>query len=71
MPASENDHVGWSEADRFTVVIETAGLNPGERSAYCRERCLNPRQMERSLEVSQDAKKKTALTFRPSPASWY
>jgi transposase len=27
VPASEKDRDGWSAADKFTVVIETAGLN--------------------------------------------
>ena len=36
--ASEKDPDGWSAADKFTVVLETAGLNATELSAYCRER---------------------------------
>ncbi len=38
VPASEKDPDGWSAADKFTVVLETAGLNATELSAYCRER---------------------------------
>jgi len=34
VPASEKDPDGWSAADKFTVVIETAGLNATELSAY-------------------------------------
>jgi transposase-like protein len=33
--ASEKDPEGWSAADKFTVVLETAGLNAMELSAYC------------------------------------
>ena len=40
VPASEKDLEGWSAADKFKVVLETAGLNATELSAYCRERCL-------------------------------
>jgi transposase-like protein len=36
VPASEKDPDGWSAADKFTVVLETAGLNATELSAYCR-----------------------------------
>jgi len=43
-PASENDHEGWSATDKFTVVLETAGLNDSELSGYCRERGLFPQQ---------------------------
>jgi len=37
VPASEKEPEGWSAADKFTVVLETAGLNATELSAYCRE----------------------------------
>jgi transposase len=42
VPASEKDPDGWSAADKLTVVLETAGLNATELSAYCRERGLYP-----------------------------
>ena len=42
VPASEKEPEGWSAAEKFTVVIETAGLNATELSAYCRERGLYP-----------------------------
>jgi transposase-like protein len=45
VPASEKDPEGWSAADKFTVVLETAGLNDTELSAYCRER-------DQSLSIS-------------------
>ncbi|MEA5475547.1 transposase [Synechococcus sp. CCY9201] len=37
VPASEKEPEGWSAADKFTVVLETAGLNATELSAYYRE----------------------------------
>ncbi len=43
VPASQKDPEGWSATDKFTVVLETAGLNATELSAYCRERGLYPR----------------------------
>jgi transposase len=46
VPASEKDPEGWNAADKFTVVLETAGLNATELSAYCRERGLYPEQVE-------------------------
>jgi len=36
VPASEKDPEGWGAADKFTVVLETAGLNATELSAYSR-----------------------------------
>ena len=44
MPASGKDPEGWSAADKFTLVLETAGLNATELSAYCKERGLFPEQ---------------------------
>jgi transposase-like protein len=38
--ASEKDPESWSAADKFTVVLETAGLNATELSGCCRERGL-------------------------------
>ncbi|WP_231605113.1 helix-turn-helix domain-containing protein [Synechococcus sp. CBW1006] len=46
VPASDKVTDGWSAADKLTVVLETAGLNATELSAYCRERGLFPEQVE-------------------------
>ena len=47
VPASEKEPEGWDSTDKFTVVLETAGLNATELSAYCRERGLYPEQVDR------------------------
>ena len=41
-PASEKDPEGWGATNKFTVPLETAGLNTTELSVYCRERGLYP-----------------------------
>ncbi len=64
VPASEKDPEGWGATDKFTVVLETAGLNATELSAYCRERGLYPEQVERWRQASQDANEKPVLTLR-------
>ena len=64
VPASEKDPEGWSATDKFTVVLETAGLNVTELSAYCRERGLYPEQVERWRQASQDANNKPVLTLK-------
>ena len=64
VPASEKDADGWGAADKFTVVLETAGLNATELSAYCRERGLYPEQVERWRQASQDANEKPVLTLK-------
>jgi transposase-like protein len=37
VPASEKEPEGWSATDKFTVLMETNGLNATELSAYCLE----------------------------------
>jgi transposase len=64
VPASEKDPEGWGATDKFTVVLETAGLNATELSAYCRERGLYPEQVERWRQASQDANEKPLLTLK-------
>jgi transposase len=63
VPASEKYPDGWSAADKFTVALETAGLNPTELSAYCRERGLYSEQVERWRQAAQDANYKPVLTL--------
>jgi transposase-like protein len=64
VPASEKEPEGWGSTDKFTVVLETAGLNATELSAYCRERGLFPEQVERWRQASQDANEKPVLTLK-------
>jgi transposase-like protein len=64
VPASEKDPEGWGATNKFTVVLETAGLNASELSAYCRERGLFPRQLEHWRQASQDANEKPVLTLK-------
>ena len=64
VPASEKDPESWGATDKFTVVLETAGLNATELSAYCRERGLYPEQVERWRQASQDANEKPVLTLK-------
>ena len=63
MNSSEKDPEGWRATDRFTVVLETAGLNPTELSFYCRERGIFPDQAERWRQASQDANEMQLLSL--------
>jgi hypothetical protein len=38
VPASKKDPEGWTATNNFKVMLETAGLNATELSAYCSER---------------------------------
>jgi len=63
VPASQKDPDGWSATDKFTVVLETAGLNATELSVYCRERGLFPEQVDRWRQAAQDANAQPLLTM--------
>ena len=63
VPASQKDPEGWSPADKFTVVLETAGLNATELGGYCRERGLFPEQVDRWRQAAQDANAQPLLTM--------
>jgi transposase-like protein len=54
VPASEKDPESCSAADKFTVVLETAGFNDTELSSYCRERGLFLEQVDRWRKAAQD-----------------
>ncbi len=50
--------------DKFTVVLETAGLNATELRTYCRERGLYSEQVERWRQESQDANENPLLILK-------
>ena len=64
VPASEKEPEGWSTSDKFTVVLEIAGLNATELSAYCRQKGLYPEQVDRWRQAAQDANEKPVLTIK-------
>ena len=42
VPASEKEPEGWSAADKFTVVLETAGINAPSSAPIAVRRALTP-----------------------------
>ncbi len=57
LPDGDQTPMGWTAADKFAAVIETAALNDAELSAWCRERGLYPdqiRQWRRACEQAND-----------------
>ena len=63
VPASQKDPEGWGPADKFTVLLETAGLNATELGGYCRERGLNPEQVDRWRQSPDDPNAQPLLTM--------
>jgi transposase-like protein len=63
VPASEKAPETWSTADKFTVVLESAGLNATELGAFCREQGLYPEQVDRWRQAAQDANANSMLTM--------
>jgi len=45
LPDADAGPEGWSAADKFAAVLETAALNEAERAEYCRKRGLYPQQI--------------------------
>jgi len=60
---SAKDPEGWSAADKFTLVLVTAGLNATELSAYCRALALFPEQVDRWRNAAEDANAQPLLTM--------
>lgn len=52
VPISEKVPEGLTATDKLMVVLETAGFNATDLSAYCRERSLYPEQVERCRQAS-------------------
>ena len=55
LPDGDTTPAGWSAADKFAAVVETAALNEAELSAYCRERGLYPEQMRQWRAACEQA----------------
>jgi transposase-like protein len=53
MPDGDQSPAGWSAADKFAAVVETAALNEAELAAYCRERGLYPQQVRHWREACE------------------
>ena len=64
VPSSEKEPEGWSAADKFTVVLESSGLNATELSAYCREESMYQDQVERWRQAAKDGNEKPVLTLK-------
>ncbi len=57
LPDSGSTPAGWSAADKFAAVVETAAMNEATLSAYCRERGLYVEQItdwRRACEQAND-----------------
>jgi transposase-like protein len=45
LPGGDSGPEGWSSADKFAAVLETAALNEAQLAEYCRKRGLYPEQV--------------------------
>ena len=55
VPASDDSPEGWTARDKFTAVLETAGLAEAEVSEYCRRKGLYREQIARWREACEQA----------------
>lgn len=45
LPNGDTTPNGWSSADKFAAVLETASMNEEQKASYCRQRGLYPEQI--------------------------
>lgn len=55
LPNGNGNTSGWSSADKFLAVIETASLNELELGKYCRQRGLYPEQIKKWRQACEQA----------------
>ena len=55
LPDSERTPAGWSAADKFAAVVETAAMNEADLSAWCRERGLYVEQLSEWRQACEQA----------------
>ena len=55
LPDGDQPPAGWTAADKFAAVVETAALNEAELSAWCRERGLYPEQIRQWRQACEQA----------------
>ena len=55
LPDGDQTPAGWTAADKFAAVVETAALNEAELSAWCRERGLYPEQLRQWRQACEQA----------------
>ena len=55
LPDHDHSPSGWSSADKFAAVLETALLNEVELGEYCRKRGLYPEQIKQWRRACEEA----------------
>ena len=55
LPDSDRTPAGWSAADKFAAVVETAAMNEADLSAWCRERGLYVEQLSEWRQACEQA----------------
>jgi transposase-like protein len=55
MPSGDDTPDGWSSADKFNAVLQTATMNDAELAEFCRAQGLYPEQIQRWKSACQNA----------------
>jgi transposase-like protein len=63
-PERPSDPETWSAADKFSVLLQVAGLSAAERSAYCSRHGIAEEQLERWRLAALQANEKPMLILR-------
>lgn len=68
LPDGATGPAGWSAADKFAAVVESAALNAAELGEYCRKRGLYPEQIQAWRSACEQANDWAAERGRQSQA---
>jgi transposase-like protein len=55
LPKGDTTPEGWTSADKFAVVVETAALNEEQKAEYCRGRGIYPEQLDAWRQACMNA----------------
>jgi transposase-like protein len=55
LPNADAEPSGWTARDKFSAVIETAGMNETELAEYCRKKGIYPEQVVQWRQACESA----------------
>ncbi len=66
LPHADSTPEGWTSADKFAAVVETAAMNEAELTEYCRQRGLYPEQIRSWRHACEQANNWEVLQAKQS-----
>ena len=69
MPDHDTTPEGWSSADKFAAVLESAAMNEAELAEYCRSKGLYPEQVRAWRSACEQANERERESTRAAKAA--